>query len=51
MAPDTAAAGENAECEAMGSIDAGQFVIADPCRDDAWLSVPVADARPLPEWR
>jgi hypothetical protein len=44
-----------AECEAMGAIDSGEaaeeFVIAYPCRDDAWVSLPLADAAALDDWR
>lgn len=51
MASDTAAAGAETECEAMASVDSEQFIIAYPCRDDIWLSVPLTDAASLSEWR
>lgn len=39
------------ECEVMASEDGELFVIAEICRDDAWVSAPAERAVPLPEWR
>jgi hypothetical protein len=53
MAQDVAATESVAECEAMGSVDSGrvdQFIIAYPCQDDAWASVPLTEAASLDEW-
>ncbi|MFB6194273.1 MAG: hypothetical protein ABEI75_04340 [Halobaculum sp.] len=43
-----AAHGEN--CEVMAAVDATRLVIADVCRDDAWISVPERDAPVLADW-
>lgn len=54
MAPDTTAAADaDADCEVMASVDGDprRFVIADLCRDEAWLSVPLEDAAALEAWR
>jgi len=51
MAPESAATDTVAECEAMASVDSDTFIIAYPCRDDAWLSASLTDARSLTEWR
>ncbi|SEN60259.1 hypothetical protein SAMN05216388_10046 [Halorientalis persicus] len=53
MAQDGAARESVADCEAMGSVDSGevdQFIIAYPCQDDAWASIPLTDAASLDEW-
>ena len=34
----------------MGAVDTDRFVIADLCRDDAWLAVPVDVAADLGEY-
>lgn len=54
MATDAAATETVSECGAMGSIDRGnvdQYIVANPNRDDAWVSVQLGDAATLPEWR
>lgn len=52
MAQDPTAAGETApDCEVMASIDGAELVIAALCREDAWLSTPLADALHVEEWR
>ncbi|WP_247005431.1 DUF7556 family protein [Halorientalis litorea] len=51
MAPDVAATDSAVGCEAMSSVDSDQFIIADTCRDDAWVSTPVESATALSEWR
>jgi len=53
MAPDAAATDVATECEAMSSVDDGEieeFIIAYPCRDDAWISMPLTEAASLSEW-
>jgi len=53
MAPDAAATDAGAECEVMASVDSGsvdQFILAYPCRDDAWMSMPITDTAALDEW-
>ena len=53
MAPDAAAPDLVAECEAMGSVDSGdvdEFIIAYPCQDDAWISMPLTASASLSEW-
>ncbi|MFB6108602.1 MAG: hypothetical protein ABEJ82_07160 [Haloplanus sp.] len=54
MAPDATVA-DGQEFEVMASVDdsarTSQFVIADVSRDDAWVSVPLADASTLDAWR
>jgi hypothetical protein len=54
MAPDvTAARGQ--ESDVMAAVDDGpgltEFVIADISQDDAWVSVQLADAIGLDDWR
>jgi hypothetical protein len=47
MAPDSAAAaGADPECEVMAAVDGPdeRFIIAELCRDDAWLATPLAGA-------
>jgi hypothetical protein len=51
MAPDAAATGTVEACEAMGSVDGDQFVVADPNRDGVWVAAPLADATTLADWR
>ena len=52
MAQDPTAAGETAlDCEVMASVDGADLVIAALCREDAWLSIPLADALAIDEWR
>ena len=54
MATDVTAAGGN-DSDVMASVDEGagmaEFVIADVSRDDAWMSVNLADATGLDAWR
>lgn len=50
MAPDTVAE-ETGDCEVMASVDGERLVIADLCRDDAWLEIEVVDAAELADWR
>ena len=44
MAPDTAATVPESDCEVMASVegdtDGERLIIADLCRDEAWLSMP-----------
>ena len=55
MVPDTAAASNSVEGEVMISVDgdgeAAKVVIADISREGAWLSLPLAEAASIPEWR
>lgn len=55
MAPDSAAAAPVADCEVMASVegDGGdrRFIIAELCRDDAWLSVSVDATADVADWR
>jgi len=39
MARNTATSVAASDCEVMASVDGEQFIIAELCRDDAWLSV------------
>ena len=51
MAQDPTAAGESSpDCEVMASIDGTELVIAELCREEAWLSVPSAEAAVLEQW-
>lgn len=54
MVSDTASV-DPTDAEVMASVDAApgrtELVIADVSRDDAWLSVRVADAPLLRDWR
>jgi hypothetical protein len=56
MTPDTAAvpAASTAD-DVMASVDddgtVERFVIADISRDDAWVSLPLAEAATLADWR
>lgn len=51
MAPDTARASDAApDCEVMASVDDDRLVIAEICRDGAWLSVPAGEALALHDW-
>lgn len=50
MAPDTVAEGTG-DCEVMASVDDERLVIADLCRDDAWVEISLGDAAPLADWR
>jgi hypothetical protein len=43
--------GSTNDREVMASEDGEQFVIAEICRDDAWLSARREGALPLNEWR
>lgn len=56
MTPDTAAVATAGSAEdVMGSVDddgtVERFVIADISRDDAWLSLPLAEAATLADWQ
>ena len=54
MAPDTAATtGGDGDCEVMAAIEdsADRFVIADLCRDEAWLAASLSGAVSLEEYR
>lgn len=55
MVPDTAAASNSTEGEVMVSIDgdggAEKVIIADITREGAWISIPLAEAASIPEWR
>ncbi|WP_327050713.1 DUF7556 family protein [Halomicrococcus gelatinilyticus] len=57
MTPDTTAVSAPVaeDAEVMSSVDddgrVERLVIADITRDNEWLSMPVADAASLPEWR
>ena len=52
MSTQPATAGGNMnDCEVMASEDGEEFVIAEICRDDAWLSARREGALPLNEWR
>jgi hypothetical protein len=55
MVPDTAAASDSVEGEVMTAVDgnggAADVVIADISREEAWLSLPLAEAASIPEWR
>jgi len=55
MEPDAVVGREvDADAEVMSAVEDGQterFVIADVTRDDAYVTVPLADAASLPAWR
>ncbi|MFB6165381.1 MAG: hypothetical protein ABEJ31_09515 [Haloarculaceae archaeon] len=54
MAQDATPREAGTDCEVMGSIDRGtveRFIVADPSRDDVWVSVRLADAAALSDWR
>jgi hypothetical protein len=55
MEPDTVVPSEVAtDTEVMASVDDGQtetFIIADITKDDAFMTLPLADAASLPAWR
>jgi len=55
MEPDTIPASEaTTDAEVMAAVEDGpveKFVIADISRDDAYLTLPLADAASLPAWR
>jgi len=53
MAPDMVAEAEvEASAEVMASVEDDEtLVVADISCDDAYLTVPLADAASLPEWR
>jgi len=54
MTPDVTAAGGQGS-DVMAAVDEGtglpEFVIADVSRDGAWMSVQLADAPGLDDWR
>jgi hypothetical protein len=51
MAADPAAERAAPDHEVMASLDDGTLVIAELCRDDAWLSMPSDDAPAIPDCR
>ncbi len=52
MVPDTAPASETrVDHEVMMAVDSDQLIIADVCRDGAWLKMPAAEAATIEEWR
>jgi len=55
MEPDTVAPAQvAADSEVMASVEEGQtdtFILADVSTDDAYMTLPLADAASLPEWR
>lgn len=57
MDPDTVAKPEvaaDADADVMASVETGQddtFIIADVSIDDAYITLPLADAASLPAWR
>lgn len=52
MVPNTAQASEaQGDCEVMAAIDSDRLVIADICRDEAWISMPTSSTAVLPDWR
>lgn len=55
MEPDTVVPSKLAkEAEVMASVEDGpveQFIIADISQDDAYVTLPLADAASLPAWR
>jgi hypothetical protein len=55
MEPDTVDPAPVAvDTEVMASVEQGQtdtFIIADVSADDAYMTLPLADAASLPEWR
>lgn len=52
MVPNTAPASETrADHEVMMAVDSDQLVIADVCRDGAWLTMPTAEAPTVEDWR
>ena len=55
MEPDTVAKAEvAADAEVMASVEADEeetLIIADVTTDDAYITLPLADAASLPAWR
>ncbi|MFC7155943.1 hypothetical protein ACFQPA_10800 [Halomarina halobia] len=52
MKPNTAATSDaDDECEVMTAIDDQRLIIADICRDGAWLALPLSEALPLEAYR
>lgn len=55
MTPDATATADASAAEVMASVDTDsdghRLVIADLTSDDAWLSVRLADAPALDDWR
>ncbi len=52
MVPNTAPASKSCvDHEVMMAEDSGDVIIADICRDGAWLSMPVGDALALADWQ
>lgn len=51
MAADPATESARPDCEVMASLDDDTLVIAELCRDDAWLSMPAVDAPAVTEYR
>jgi hypothetical protein len=54
MTQNATAVADASHAEVMASVDPSpaqpEFVIADVSRDDAWLSMPTAEAPSLREW-
>lgn len=52
MVPDSAPVADmSGDCEVMAAIDSDQLVIADLCREDAWLTMSVSETAALNDWR
>ena len=55
MAYDTATPVAASDCEVMASVDSDEegerLIIAELCRDDAWLAISAADAIEVTEWQ
>jgi hypothetical protein len=50
MTPDSAAVPES-EREVMAAVEDDRLVIADICRDGAWVTMPLAEAATLSDYR
>lgn len=52
MVPDSAPVSETrGDGEVMAAVDSDQLVIADICRDEAWLTMSVSESATLQEWQ
>jgi hypothetical protein len=38
------------DCEVMAAVDTDRLLIAELCREEAWLSTPLEDAVELTDW-